>query len=252
MGKLRIVWVALLFVLGCSSQWDQPGTSSTRAEARKTTVSSTYAGNDFFPDEITEPSDGNTKPAASVDVAIEGLADRTMWLRNRMFGGKSDRFNITMNAYQDPANPRFQMGALGGVGAGWVQADNTDAGLLVIPMQMPGKGEISLVRAWLACDALHGAMPATKPVLSMYRSRAQVKESRVLIKTATDPQTLVGGYEALHYIELVLTGGDLVVFDIDDPSTNFDLWLEFTGEAGANSQPLSLVLKGITVDFLAL
>ena len=40
-----------------------------------------YAGANSFPADITIPSDGDAKPAASVNAAIEGLADRTAYLK---------------------------------------------------------------------------------------------------------------------------------------------------------------------------
>lgn len=47
-------------------------------------MSTTYAGDETnFPASITIPSDGDTKPAASVNVALEGLADRTAYLLDR-------------------------------------------------------------------------------------------------------------------------------------------------------------------------
>lgn len=48
-------------------------------------MSTTYAGDpDNFPSSITIPSDGDTKPAASVNAAFEGLADRTAWLSDNL------------------------------------------------------------------------------------------------------------------------------------------------------------------------
>jgi hypothetical protein len=46
-------------------------------------MSSTYAGNNVFPANITEPSDGEPPVVASVNVPLEGLADRTIWLKTR-------------------------------------------------------------------------------------------------------------------------------------------------------------------------
>jgi len=40
-----------------------------------------YAGANSFPADITIPSDGDAKPAASVNAAVEGLADRTQYLK---------------------------------------------------------------------------------------------------------------------------------------------------------------------------
>lgn len=42
-----------------------------------------YQGNDVFPAGFEEVSDGTGRDAASVNVGLEALADRTIWLRNR-------------------------------------------------------------------------------------------------------------------------------------------------------------------------
>lgn len=47
-------------------------------------MSSTYAGNNAFPSLITEPSDGEPANASAFNVPIEGLADRTVWLKTRV------------------------------------------------------------------------------------------------------------------------------------------------------------------------
>lgn len=46
-------------------------------------MSSTYAGASSFPTNITIPDDGDPRTAASVNVAFEGLADRTVWAKRQ-------------------------------------------------------------------------------------------------------------------------------------------------------------------------
>ena len=46
----------------------------------------TYAGADSYPTGITIPSDGDVKGAATVNVALEGLADRTRWFQGFIMG----------------------------------------------------------------------------------------------------------------------------------------------------------------------
>lgn len=57
---------------------------------------STYNGNDAFPTGITIPSDGDDVEASSFNPAYEGLADRTVFLKNRL----GDHFERTIN-WQD-------------------------------------------------------------------------------------------------------------------------------------------------------
>lgn len=42
-----------------------------------------YAGSDVFPVSFEEVNDGTARDAASVNVGLESLADRTIWLKNR-------------------------------------------------------------------------------------------------------------------------------------------------------------------------
>lgn len=50
-------------------------------------MSHLYAGNETNPTSITLPDDGDVPDAASVNVGFEGLADRTKWLRRKIFSG---------------------------------------------------------------------------------------------------------------------------------------------------------------------
>lgn len=52
-------------------------------------MSSVYNGANTYPTGVTIPDDGDNKAAASVDVAIEGLADRTAYLKARLDGTSS-------------------------------------------------------------------------------------------------------------------------------------------------------------------
>lgn len=85
--KLRNIWLLVFFAIGCSAQWDPPTPEPERPSQHQQGVlnmPTTYAGNNVFPSAITIPSDGDNKPAASVNVSLEGLADRTTWLEQRV------------------------------------------------------------------------------------------------------------------------------------------------------------------------
>ncbi len=49
-------------------------------------MSTTITGNDVYGASLTIPSDGDKRNAASVNVALQALADRTTWLKNRTAG----------------------------------------------------------------------------------------------------------------------------------------------------------------------
>lgn len=57
-------------------------------------MSTTYNGADAYPTSLTIPADGDPKPAASVNVAIEGLADRTTNLKGRVISLETDVGNL--------------------------------------------------------------------------------------------------------------------------------------------------------------
>lgn len=57
-------------------------------------MSGTYGGNNAFPALVTIPSDADPRNAASVNVALEGLADRTMFLKSN---GMLDMWHVADN-----------------------------------------------------------------------------------------------------------------------------------------------------------
>ena len=59
-------------------------------------MSSTYAGNLAWPNEVTLPSDGETIDVADVNVPIEGLMDRTSYLKNFALAEISTSTDSTM------------------------------------------------------------------------------------------------------------------------------------------------------------
>lgn len=81
-------------------------------------MSVTYAGADSFPSNITIPSDGDDDTAAAVDVALEGLADRTAWIKNRLAaaGGVLDLQTVKIHTLLEilsGANLKIDTGATG-------------------------------------------------------------------------------------------------------------------------------------------
>lgn len=50
-------------------------------------MSSTYAGNDVYPEDFLVPDDGDDESASPVNIPDEAIADRTTFLRNRGGGG---------------------------------------------------------------------------------------------------------------------------------------------------------------------
>lgn len=90
--KLRNIWLLVLFVIGCSAQWEpQPVEQQQGVQV----MPSTYAGNNTFPTSVTIPSDGDDKPAVSVNVALEGALDRTQWLYQH--SAANTKFLMTKN-----------------------------------------------------------------------------------------------------------------------------------------------------------
>lgn len=142
-------------------------------------MSTTYAGNPAnYPASITEPSDGDNKSAASVNVGLEGLADRTAYLsahkadpalyQQKVFANSSDtestQFSITLGTYEkpSPSNPYIEFtgcaaGDVINVWSHWhVLRSASSAGVAVFRLYIiedvdgtPAESALSFAKSWL-------------------------------------------------------------------------------------------------------
>lgn len=211
-----------------------------------------YDGTDDYPTTLTLPAGSDLKNVSTVDVPLEGLANRTTWLLRRTYGAENNAYFIPLMGDQVSGSgypPEFRLSAVTSVGYGWVQTDNSAPGELRFPIPLPGKGNITHIRAWVASQNTHSGLPGTMPVFSVYSEFPYLRQTAVQVATLVDGSLTVGEYEDIHPIDLDTTGA--LEVDMNDPTKTFVLYAVFNGESGANSQPGALVLKGIDVTFTA-
>jgi hypothetical protein len=228
-------------------------------------MSTTYAGDpDLFADLITKPSDGDNKPAATVNTAIEALADRTAFLEARASGvakpGTATQIHVPLVALniwglsEEAATPgdRFIFSALANVGAGWLQVDVTDQGALTFDLSacLPKKCRITYISAVVAC-ATHAADPtdggATLPRLTLLSEDTSQKTSVIVNTYADDMSSDQATYEARHLITIdcvsAFGAGGLAWDALED----LVYYVSFRGETGTDTQANKLLLKAIYV-----
>lgn len=98
-----------------------------------------YSGVDNFPTSYNIPSDGDTRNAASVDVALEALGDRTTWLKNRV----GDHFLRSINYanFDDTAwPPTLQWTSSASAGSFTHVTDHTSAPISIVSATVPSPG----------------------------------------------------------------------------------------------------------------
>lgn len=102
-------------------------------------MTTTYAGADSFPANITEPTDGDVRNAASVKTPLDGLADRTKWLVNR----------------SAPTILQFGFISLSGGASGGYVCPGYGTGLPLTErsIPMPCAGKLKNLRLWTANPA---------------------------------------------------------------------------------------------------
>lgn len=187
-------------------------------------MSTTYAGTPTYPTEVTVPQDGDNKPAASVGVGLEGLADRTAYSHLRGPGG-SFRPN-----WHPLANERF---AVTTSPLCWAQDNVTDEGVLVFVFDFPRQATITQLVARVHPTSGHAALPATKPRIQWVRQPLLNNADAEFVAGQDDESADVTAYELGlgHNIILVL---DPVIVVSGQDAVRYFAWV--TGEAGANSQ----------------
>lgn len=248
MGKLRIACVGLLFVLGCTAHWEP-----VSQDQQEVQVSTTYAGNIVFPASITIPSDLDPKPAASVNVGLEGLADRTAYLGDHTFQAGVDRVEIDWFSPHAGLVDKFDSAYQGPpLTMGWLQTDNTGPGFVWLEVGNDLKYyQFQSVLVYVRASG-HGALPANLPQITLYRWRDPYTDNDLVAlntplagvpDTGADVSASQVAYDAAHFIRIAL--GSVETIDRRSgaayPYSRYFLKLE--GEHGANSAANSLIFK---------
>jgi hypothetical protein len=157
-------------------------------------MSTLYGGANSFPVNITIPSDGDTKDAASVNVSLEGLADRTKYLKGFIDGTSSGGTldGVTLTGTTTVSGP-INIGALLTATAG---ADIT-GGLTADTLHVTG------VATFDSSGTFTGIVTADSIVVS----EASVPDSN---STASSPPKAI-------YVCLALTGDRTFKLDLGIP-----------------------------------
>lgn len=225
-------------------------------------MSTTYAGNpSLFANLITKPSNGDTKPAASVNTAIEALADRTAFLEARAAGvakpGTATQIVVpftALNVYGlsnegGAVADRFMFASLGGVGVGWLQVNVTDAGSLTFDLGacLPKKCRITGVGVHLACAAHAGdpvAGGATLPKIFLLEELFTVKIGAQLSAIVEDAPFDLAAYEDAHFLfnDLSATPYD---WDVQNDKRLYVVLNGETNDGGAGAEANKLLFKAI-------
>lgn len=188
---------------------------------------------DTFDATVTVPDDGDTSNVNSVNTAFQALANRTNYLRNRLFGGGSP-VNVPL-AFIENASSRFifRQGK-------WSQGDVTDGGGLWLPLPFTGgscTGVIVSVNGdWLSAGT-HAGLPATMPAVELFKSDGTASALPTSLGSQSDTSGSVGAYEATHDIELTISAESIT----DDVA----LWVKVTGEASTNALAGRLGVLGL-------
>jgi len=215
-------------------------------------MSTLYTGNGLNnPLQITIPSDGDAKPAASVNAALEGLMDKITSSQLPAFDAAVDyplfprsvarAQNLIAAAPQSASNRAPYTPGWGWEGA-WIQTNVGAADYLDVPLLLPHGSVLTLLQIYLKGSNLpgvHAAMPATKPQVRAFRIDETLGIASVtpITSLTTDPETVVANYEAAHVITI---SGLSVSID----NTIYRYSVRVIGETGANSQT-GLELCGI-------
>lgn len=187
--------------------------------------------------EITLPSDADTRDAASVNVAFEGLADRTEYLATQMTG-RIPADVVAAHAIQFT----FDLGA-----GGWYQDAVTPTSGIIYFQVRPPVGT-TIIQYYVMVDGdgggvNHGGlMPATKPAISLVSiETAAAGGTAPVVEDGphTDAASSTAVYEAIHAI-------DSGAIDIDVSSSKL-YFIKVTGEFSTNAQDGALQIRGAFV-----
>jgi hypothetical protein len=183
-----------------------------------------------------------TVSAATFNVPFEGLLDRTAWLHDRMarlVPGAGATLGAVTVVHVVAPQPIFtdNWGVINGPFA--VQQNSVASGNnVIVALPRPPAGKILEIQALVKGSAGHGALPAIKPKLDLYRQDFLMTGSGTLVATVTDSSASVGAYETGHALDLFALNHTLVGQDF--------YYMIVSGESGANSQT-GLQLSGFAV-----
>jgi hypothetical protein len=212
----------------------------------------------LYPESVPLYDDGDEQAIETVNIALEGLLDRTAWLRARatdpilvdLFAakqsvpgvGKVERFEewATQPSPPDSTTER----------AGWLQTDVTDGGGLWWFIQISSTVQVTTVTAYLDGSDGPGSnpgfpAPADRPLFRVYRQGTDGTASQRLA-TAADESASQSEYQQHH--EIVMSPApDPGIWPAEFAAGEY-LVLEFVGHKGAQVAPGTLKLYGLKIE----
>jgi hypothetical protein len=185
-------------------------------------MSTPYAGTATFPATIPVLADGDAADAGTWGPALEGLADRTIYLRSP--GVSLARLH-----------PMTLVGETGFALSAALISQTASSGLFNLMLSLPHGATLTQLEFSVDGAGGHGGVLPTMPVFTFYSVAAT--GAQTTIATVTDTSANTGIYEAEHKI----TSGVLATV-IDAAAARYSI--RFVGEGGGSYQ------AGLTINSL--
>lgn len=191
---------------------------------------------------FTVPDDGDSANAASIQTPVQQLADELEYIQDKIPGGivgAQVRFQVPLNF-----GPWNQDGRFGQDGVFITQASVASAGQVFFElagMNLVPNLTIKEIRVRIQPMTGHGALPATKPQITLTIVNGNTGAVSTFGPQA-DTSANVSAYEIAH--DIALTG-----LSVSMSSITMRYYIDFRGEAGANSLA-GLVVYAATIDIV--
>lgn len=195
---------------------------------------------------LVAPSDGDAVTGASIQTPVQGVGNRTEFLRKRILGTETgDIISLPLNQFFVAASGgAFKWTASLGAAAeaGWQQNDVGAAYSLGFPVPLPKHCVIKSVTAAIRGASGHAGLPGTMPVLRLLQQDPSGGNAAV-IGSQTDASPNVPSYEVTHLV--TISGlSQAVAFD-----ELYNYYVLLHGEGGANAAiGLFLFYIAVTID----
>ncbi|MBA3844794.1 MAG: hypothetical protein H0X39_19620 [Actinobacteria bacterium] len=195
-------------------------------------MSSTYTPNPANnPASITRASDGDPKPIASVNIGLEGIADKvanTQWpgtdgTKRYPYASRSPVVQVSCSPYPDSA----ASWTMGGTSGFRVFSLVTYQATMQYPISPPDGSTIQTLTAIVRGVAGHVALPATRPNVALVVYDSQTGATAAY-SAGTDAPANVAAYEVAHSFMRTALG---VVVD----RSRYSYSIAVGSEGGANA-----------------
>lgn len=178
---------------------------------------------------VVVTDDGDPASQSAWREADEPLADRTFFLRKRVYAAEAtDKMLQALVVPRDQADWDTLQSTAAPLGV----AQNNAAGhlpLFIPVVHLPKNGKIVEIGMTIDPAGSHAGLPAQQPRLRLYRTDTGSSSAPALVATAQDAQGTVGAYELPHSV--AATGLTEVVAHDSGNAYHF----EITGEDSTNA-----------------